>query len=237
MIDKILRAIYPATCICCEKIVNNGGYICRDCKNKIKIIKEPKCQKCGKPLLSDEKLWCYDCKSIVHEFTKGVSVFQYDDVFKKTMYRFKYDNAREYGNFFGMTASRVYRQLFKEWGVKVIVPVPMHYKKEIERGYNQAKVFGRYLSNYTGLPYDDRFIIRKKATLPQKELSGEIRKINLQKAFAVDKGRTGEYKRVLLVDDIYTTGSTIDACASVLKKAGVEEVYFVCVSTGRDKSA
>ena len=81
---------------------------------------------------------------------------------------------------------------------------------------------------------DDKCIIRKKSTVPQKKLSNEMRKINLQKAFGVDRKICSEYKTVLLVDDIYTTGSTFDAHAKVLKVAGVEKVYCLSVAVGRD---
>ena len=81
-----------------------------------------------------------------------------------------------------------------EWNVQAIIPVPMYKDKEIKRGYNQAEVFGRALSKETGIALDDKCIIRKKSTVPQKKLSNEMRKINLQKAFGVDRKRCSEYK-------------------------------------------
>ena len=138
------------------------------------------------------------------------------------------------GCFSLQSSSNIVKNKLKEWNVQAIIPVPMYKDKEIKRGYNQAEVFGRALSKETGIALDDKCIIRKKSTVPQKKLSNEMRKINLQKAFGVDRKICSEYKTVLLVDDIYTTGSTFDACAKVLKVAGVEKVYCLSVAVGRD---
>ena len=169
-----------------------------------------------------------------HYYDRARSVFEYTGEMKLVLYRFKYGNSRDYGKFFAKVAKDVLENKLKEWNVQAIIPVPMYKDKEIKRGYNQAEVFGRALSKETGIALDDKCIIRKKSTVPQKKLSNEMRKINLQKAFGVDRKICSEYKTVLLVDDIYTTGSTFDACAKVLKAAGVEKVYCLSVAVGRD---
>lgn len=237
MVERLVNMIFPIRCPMCENIiVQKGKMICEDCDSKAVIIKEAKCEKCGKALLTGERLYCSDCNVINHKFKKGVSVFEHEGALRESVYRFKYNNAREYADYYGKVAAEVYERTFVKWGIDVIVPVPLYKNKEIKRGYNQAKVFADSISKYTGIPVDAKCLIRRKSTVPQKELSIEMRKANLEKAFAVDDLKVLKYKNILLVDDIYTTGSTIDACAKVLMAAGVENVYFVCISTGRNKN-
>jgi ComF family protein len=236
MLERLTNIFFPAVCPICERVQSKGERICENCKEEIVIIREPKCIKCGKPLRIEEKLYCADCDGKKHFFEKGVAVFEYSGVFRESLYRFKYDNARDYADFYGYTAAQVYGETLKAWKVQAILPVPMYHKKEIKRGYNQAQVFAKAVSRYTKIPMDEKCFVRRKATVPQKELSDEMRKENLQGAFAVNTDRLSAYKRVLLVDDIYTTGSTIDACARLLLMSGVEKVYFLCISSGKDKN-
>ena len=107
----------------------------------------------------------------------------------------------------------------------------MYRKKERKRGYNQAEVFAKSLADYSGIPVDGRLVGRVRNTTPQKELNDQERKKNLKEAFALIREDAG-YRKVLLIDDIYTTGSTVDAIAEVLRSAGVEEIYFLCISIG-----
>ena len=113
----------------------------------------------------------------------------------------------------------------------MIVPVPMYRLKQKGLGYNQAETFAVALARECGLPVDAGLVRRKRNTTPQKELNDLERKKNLENAFGITK-ETWDYKNVLGVDDIYTTGSTVDAVAKVLKEAGAEKIYFLCISIG-----
>ena len=127
------------------------------------------------------------------------------------MYRFKYSNKREYAGFYAKEAVRIYG------------PVPMYRWKEKGRGYNQAAVFALALGEKMNLPVEKRMVKRIRNTTPQKELNDVERKINLKKAFQLVPNIV-KYRKILIVDDIYTTGSTIDAVAEVLLQAGVDEI-------------
>ena len=117
----------------------------------------------------------------------------------------------------------------------MIVPVPMYAKKQRARGYNQAEIIACELGKIIHIPVNTRFLKRNKNTVPMKEVSGRDRSKNLENAFIADKNVV-KYKKILLVDDIYTTGATLDACAAVLKKYGVEKVYGACLCIGRGMS-
>ena len=234
MIEGLVNIFFPKTCPMCGKVIKKK-LICDNCNEKMTVIREPKCEKCGKPLDTNEKIYCEDCGKRQHFFTRGVALFEHTGDLRESVYKFKFGNAREYGEFYGQTAAKQYKNVFRAWNIQIMIPIPMYYKKEIKRGYNQAEVFANCVSKYTGIPVDKKSLIRKKPTVAQKELNDEMRRANLEGAFAVDASRVSSYKSVLLVDDIYTTGSTVDACAKLLKKAGVDKVYVLCISIGRDE--
>lgn len=126
----------------------------------------------------------------------------------------------------------------KKTGAQALIPVPIHKERHKKRGYNQAKVIADYLEGETGIPVIDDYLIRIKNTEALKELSAAERKASLEDAFLVSETSKLLYRNlrcVILVDDIYTTGSTINECAATLKKSGVLKVYFLCACIGKDK--
>lgn len=200
---------------------------------KITIIKPPICMRCGKPIQDELAEFCHDCEIKNFHFKRGVAVFAYSSAMKKSMYAFKYNNRREYGRYYGRVMAERFYDTVKGWGCDVLMPVPLHKYKFIKRGYNQAEVFARALSEEFGIPVDAHTLIRVRNTRPQKELSDVERKNNIENAFQT-RINSIKYKKVILVDDIYTTGTTINECAGVLKRAGVEDIYFVtaCIGNG-----
>lgn len=180
-IKMLERIFFPNVCPICETVIRAKEIICRQCVDKLKIVKEPRCQKCGKQLQTDERLFCNDCNERVHIFDKGVCIFEYSEEMKQTIYRFKYNNKRCYRDLFGYMGAKIYGKILKEWKVERIMPVPMYHKKRQARGYNQAEEFGKALSEYTGIEMDCESLVRIKDTKPQKGLNKEERHMNLQK--------------------------------------------------------
>lgn len=234
MLKKLINLFYPLTCPICNKVLTRGEKICKQCEEEINVIREPKCQKCGKALSGSEKIYCRDCQEKQHIFDKGVAVFEHKGQIRESIYRFKYNNARVYAEYYADVAVQIYGKLFKSWEIDAIVPVPIYKERELKRGYNQAYVFAKEVSERLKIPLENKLLIRIKNTLPQKELAENMRYLNLKDAFAVNKEQMKGVKNILLVDDIYTTGSTVDACSSILKKAGIKKVYVLCVSAGKD---
>ncbi len=229
MINNIIKAFYPNVCPLCNSVSNEMAF-CSKCRADIRIVDEPKCIKCGRPLL-DDKVLCTDCKSIDHDFRENISVFEYGDKLAKSIYRFKYNNARVYAQVYAKTAALYYRRKIKRWNIDAIVAVPVYEEKKTQRGYNQAEEFAKELSKELGIKYDGTYIIRIKPTVPQKELTNYMRRENLRDAFAINRNKIGIYTNILIADDIYTTGSTIDSCANIMKKAGVRNIYSICIAT------
>lgn len=229
--EFIISIFFPRHCPICDEVIFYGTKICAGCAAKLCYIKEPVCKKCGKQLENEIREYCGDCIRKVHHFVQGKAVFAYRDGMKLSMYRFKYSNKREYADFFAQEAVRRYGKWLLKREIEVIVPVPMYAAKRRSRGYNQAEVFAEALGREIGIPVDKRLVKRVKNTIPQKSLNDRQRKDNLKGAFQVCTNIV-KYKKILLVDDIYTTGATVDAVAEVLNGAGTKEVYFLCICAG-----
>ncbi|MBR4027939.1 MAG: ComF family protein [Lachnospiraceae bacterium] len=227
-----------------------------NCDTKLHYVISPVCMHCGRPIENDVWEYCYDCqrkrskigrqnrKAVFqniqpskggtwgNSFDQGKAIFLYKGALKKTLYRFKYSNKREYAQFFATEAQRIYGDWIASKEIDCIMPVPMYLKKMNLRGYNQAESFAKALSKLTQIPMEKNLVQRIKDTAPQKMLNDIERKNNLKNAFQKTKSIV-QYRHILVVDDIYTTGSTADAVAEELKNAGAEEVYFLSIGIGK----
>lgn len=228
-----IRLLYPPTCTFCQDIIPliSESLICYYCQEAYPPIQDPVCKKCGKELAHDDDL-CLDCEKASHKYTQGLALYPYQGTIKETLYRFKYGGHRKYAQFF---AENMYRQL-KETTffhkIDLIIPVPLSKERLKQRGYNQAAEIAKYLSSLSQLPLDDQTLIRHKDTKPNSGLSPQQRLKNVNNVFTTSKLLAPKYKVILLIDDIYTTGSTVNECSKQLTKAGAKEVYSCVVCIG-----
>ena len=206
--------------------------MCTKCAEKIEYIEEPRCKKCGKPIHREEKEFCYDCEKGKSFYEQGRSVWLHKGPVKWSVYQFKYHNRRIYGEYYAEEMYRLYGAKMKEWGIETIIPVPLHKRRRRKRGYNQAEILARHLGRLSGIPVDTKCVMRVRNTKPQKMLNHKERKRNLKDAFRVVKQR-GIAQNILLIDDIYTTGNTINAVARVLIEKGARKVWFLTISIGQ----
>ncbi|MDO5293288.1 MAG: ComF family protein [bacterium] len=233
---NIIGLIYPQRCPICEKIVlPKGAFICSECYDKLQWVNAPYCMKCGKPIASNYKEYCYDCENKNFHYEYGYGMWIYDENLRRSIVGFKYKNRREYADFYIQQLVLHYREKINRMQVDVIAPVPVHKKRYRQRGYNQAAILAEGLGRELGYPVEDELLVRCKYTAPQKTLNDKERFLNLEKAFKVNRKKISEYvgKKVLLVDDIYTTGSTIEACTNVLLQAGAAKVYYISLCIGK----
>lgn len=232
IIEKILNILYPRRCPICDKIVNQAaGKICRECRKKIPYIREPRCRKCSKPLMKNEQEYCCDCENKTHIYKKGLALVEHKGAVRKSIYRIKYNNKREYLDFYSEEIVKRYGEIIKKWNPDAIIPVPLHKKREIKRGYNQALLLAKKIGAALSIPVYDDVLLRIRQTTPQKTLTEKERKKNVESAFHIKKNKV-KLNKVIVIDDIYTTGSTIDACSKCLKDAGTEIIYFLTISIG-----
>lgn len=231
-----MQILFPPRCVLCDEILDvDQQYVHPGCRKNLNMVEEPTCVRCGRPVLSDTIEFCFDCGRNVKRnkgFVQGKALYLYKGAIKESMYRFKYANRREYAGFFAECAVQQYGPWMEKIQPEVIIPVPMYRKKERKRGYNQAAVFARALAARTQIPIRQDLVFRVKDTTPQKLLNDTERKNNLKKAFQTSESIV-KYKKILLVDDIYTTGSTADAVTECLTEAGVPEVYLMNVCIGK----
>ena len=231
-LGNVVDALYPRRCPVCEALVEKRGEACIECLCKLKYIVSPFCMICGKQLDDDMQETCGDCAKNKHTFIRGVAVFAYTQQIKQSMYRFKYDGQRDYAYFYADMLFKLKGHIIASWKPDVIVPVPLHKKRYKKRGYNQAALVAYRLGQLLGIAVDEQLITREKNTLAQKELNDKERAKNIKSAFHVSQNIV-KYKKVLLVDDIYTTGATIDACARAMNSIHKVDVYFAAVCIGR----
>ena len=228
----ILDLLFPPRCPVCDDLLEpeqiGRTHLHEVCYKKLYPVSDPVCVHCGRPVEGNEE-YCYDCgrRNRFDGFLQGKALFLYRGSIQKTMYRFKY------ASFFANYAAEIYGEWIQNKGIEVIVPVPMYGPKKRKRGYNQAESFGKALSKSTQIPMDVKLVKRIRDTAPQKALNDLQRQKNLKDAFVCNPNGSG-YKRVLVVDDIYTTGTTADSIADCLYQGGVEEVYFlsICIAAG-----
>lgn len=239
-LKSVINLLYPRRCPVCGDIVSPEKILIHpSCISKLSPIKSPSCKKCGKEVIGERTEYCYDCSRHTRTFDWGMALLQYNEAAKHSMAAVKYKNRREYLDFYAAAIDSRFRKNILRLQAAALVPVPIHPSRRRQRGYNQAEELAARLSMFWGIPMDAGLLVRSKKTAPQRELNPAERLKNLQEAFTVNTerlgGRMGIPGSVVLIDDIYTTGSTIEACTRALKAAGVQRVYFVviCIGEGR----
>ena len=225
--------LYPRRCMRCDGLLSaKEQYCCTDCEGKLSFVAQPFCYCCGKPLLSVEKELCSDCEQYPKSFIRNQSLFLYEGAEKDSLSRFKFQNRREYAAAYAAYLAEQKKVWITSLQVDALLPVPVHKNKRRQRGYNQAELLAVELGKRLCLPVLKEQLIRVHDTMAQKELSRMQRLKSLERAFKYQSNGV-KCKRVLLVDDIYTTGTTLEACTRVLLRAGVEEVYGITVAVGQ----
>lgn len=229
--EIIKDLLYPRRCAVCDDILPYGQkYLCEECKSRVIYIKEPYCMKCGKAL-NEEKEYCEDCLKRPHHFIQGVSVFDYGSV-SDSLYRFKNKGRAEYAEYYAKVLYEEKGDWLRAVNPDFLIPVPIHKSKLKSRGYNQAELISKELSKLSGIPTNTSLIIRQKKTNPLRELSLRERQNNLKKAFKIGVNDV-KFKTGVIIDDIFTTGSTIDEISRTLNNTFPCEIYFMTLTVGR----
>ncbi len=252
-IGQGLEFLFPRRCPFCHEIVPvEGETICPECRQFVRkyyLIREPVCKRCGKALSRMEAEYCMDCARHRRSFDGGISLFQYGrrnvkpvkgkkpgyekHYMGESVLRFKYHNCREYADYYIEELMQVYGSRLRRFNPDVIIPVPVHPARRRQRGYNQAEILAEKLGTALETEVCSDLLIRVKKTRPQKELNDAERLRNLTEAFVVSGQVPRRYRTVLLIDDIYTTGSTMEACSRKLKQAGVHRIFCVSICSGQ----
>jgi len=194
--------------------------VCAECKAQAVPINDKYCLKCGSPLL-DEK--CEPCSEMEFHFDFARAAYTYETPAKELIHRLKYDNLRSPAKYFSGEMCRIPSAIrFKE-GFDLMIAVPLHHVRKRDRGYNQSELIARKLSSQLGITYA-KPVYRRLNTISQTNLSRDARIGNLAGAFALRRNADIAGKRILVIDDVFTTGSTVNEIAKLLKDQGAARV-------------
>lgn len=231
-----LGFFYPQVCQTCgqEPATTADGYVGTRCWHTIRFIQPPCCERCGLPFAGEltTAFECANCREMTLHFQQARSVVAARGVVLDVIHRYKYGRELWFEPFLAGLLVQAAAALLREEQWDMIVPVPLHPHKHMEREFNQAERLARRLSAATGLPVQRRALRRVEPTRTQTLLSREERAANVRRAFALADEAGLEGKRIVLVDDVFTTGATTNACAKVLKEAGAAEVCVWTVARG-----
>lgn len=226
-----MDVLLPPLCLLCDEQVNSQGALCSSCFTDITFISDPQCVQCGTPfeLAMDEGTRCGDCHAQPPAWRMARSVCRYDDASRKLITRLKYADQTWLARWLGVWLTRAASPLLAQ--ADVIVPVPLHRRRLWWRRYNQAALLAEVLHTQSGVSLSTRLLERVKHTTPQTGLTKQQRARNVRAAFRVRAGKEAEVRgmRIVLVDDVLTTGATLDACARALLKSGAATVDVVTV--------
>lgn len=222
---QFLNLLFPPRCLGCR---GPGLWLCQACLDQVPRVEPSCCSICGGQAGSDGL--CSRCRTEPLHIERIRSVLYFEGVLREAVHHLKYRGCVELAQPLGQLMA----EYLKEHPMlcDVVVPVPLHVTRLRERGYNQAALLAYAMARHNGLVVDERALVRERATASQVTLNAEERKLNVKDAFRCpDAGVVG--KKVLLVDDVCTTGATLEACATALYEAGAQSVQALTLARAR----
>ena len=235
-LDTGLGFFYPEICHICEseRATAKDGFVGAKCWTQVRFIRAPFCERCGLPFEGDltKPFECTNCREIELHFSSARSAVVAKTVVLETIHRFKYQRALWFENFLADLLIREAGPELRGQKWDFIVSVPLHSMKQREREFNQAEILARHLSAATKIPLNTKLLRRVNPTMTQTRLTKQQRAENMRGAFAIRKGVKLSGEKIIVVDDVFTTGATTSACAQALKAAGAGEVCVWTVARG-----
>ncbi len=231
MAGLALELVFPGFCYLCDGVAQESLPLCSECLDQIERIGTSRCAVCGKKLdggVPDRR--CGDCIRHQPAFAQARAFAKYQDPMKSIIHRFKYSRGFYFLDWMADSLVRVYEREFNAERFDLIIPIPLHWVRVLKRGYNQALILARPLSGKLGIPIAPGALIRTRNTEPQAGLSAAKRKENLKNSFRVKSAKRIKGKNILLIDDVITTGTTINEAAKTLRKAGAEKVCALALA-------
>lgn len=236
-LDALASVVFPAPCRICEATLDTASRIpiCRSCLAAMKPLSGPHCETCGRPFVSAQAATahqpqCHACRRGVYGFDVARSYAAYDAAMVRAIMLLKYEDVRPLGGWFAARLAEVVAAQAKELAADVVVPVPLHPARLRERGYNQAELIARPLARRLKLPLRSYLLVRTKPRPDKLRLTLRERWETVRGAYAVQERARVDKLRVLLVDDVFTTGATLDACSRALRRAGAGRVAGLTVA-------
>ena len=235
-VERAIGLVYPRNCLFCSTalVEQERGVICMACLSTVRRIEPPFCQQCAAPFAGavTDSFVCGYCQNLRFAFTRAVCGCRAEGIVRESIHRFKYNREMYLGPHLAEWLIEAARQWIDWQTVDVIVPVPLYPRKKREREFNQSEYLSTALGKHFDRPVLASQLHRVKDTITQTALDAEQRDRNLRKAFAVRRAGVFTGKRLVLVDDVFTTGATLNSCAKVLRRAGADSVIALAVARG-----
>jgi ComF family protein len=216
--NEVIDLFFPRECIGCGEI---GGFICNSCAKKLSRIYPPLCKRCGRPESSGR--YCHECWGKQNNRIDAVrSVFVFEGTIRTAIHELKYRNLRDISVNLGEYMAEYYRNN----GLKgdCLLPVPLHEKRIRERGYNQSELLAKEIARHVEVPVKGHLVTRMRNNMPQARTSNaDERRTNMENVFRCQSPEVAG-KNIIIIDDVCTSGNTLESCAAVLKGAGAKSV-------------
>ncbi|WP_290772687.1 phosphoribosyltransferase family protein [Anaerofustis sp.] len=234
-LEKIFFPTAPKCGICNKVLLTKEDIYCNECKNKVEWIKGKRCDICSRDI--SDNLYsnlCENCEGNEYYFTQGYSIWNYDKYSKRIIKKIKYSNCEGLAIEAGNVLYKNTRDVEFLQDIDIVIPTPSDKKRFEIRGYNQALLIAKGFAANTKIPLKENIIIKERSTKDQIGLSEKERKTNLHEAFKVTDSEIIKNKTLLIVDDVFTTGSTINEISRTLLKAGAKETYFLTLASKKN---
>ncbi len=230
-LNHLLDIVVPRLCIACGTFTKGQTPFCPQCEAKIKLILPPYCPICGKPLpKGNQPHICGSCLQEIPFFDKARSVFYYQNSIREAIIKFKFAESLSLTDFWVKSILKHLNSFIEQISPDLICPVPLHITRLRQRGYNQSWLIAKKLGKNIGIKSRARVLMKRKVTLDQVGLSMAKRKLNVRNSFEVNPKEKVAKKCILLIDDVFTSGSTVNECARILKKSGAKRVYVITLA-------
>ena len=233
--NRLTDMLYPRRCIGCGVASPESfRYICWDCWSDAARVQSPFCKLCGDPVAGaiEHEFTCYACAEKTPAFDAARSAARYEGVVGEALRQLKYEQALWLAPDLAQLLDSCIQAEYSDHSFDALVPVPLYHVRRRERGYNQSTLLAQALGRRIDRPTHPRWLRRIRPTISQTNLTAHARLSNVIGAFQYRKEEQIAGKKILLVDDVMTTGATVNACATALKKGGAASVYVMTVARG-----
>jgi ComF family protein len=245
MREALASLAFPAPCRICARMLDTGNFVpfCHSCVTELtQTLPEPLCSRCGRPIVSQavsdavSPPLCHLCRRGAYDFDLARSYGAYTPSMARSILMLKYGEATPLGGWFAKLLVRLVEREPKAFIADVLVPVPLHPSRLRERGYNQAELIARPLARILHIPFRSYLLVRTRPRPDKLRLTRRERWETVRGAYATREGVQVDKLRVLLVDDVFTTGATLDACSRALRGGGAVQVVGLTVARAMPSS-
>ena len=227
-LNQIIDLIFPKICLGCNcKLSREQTFLCSECETSLEFLTGNICEICGS---IKEANRCKTCETNTFSFDKACSVFHFNKVVQNLIHELKYSEMTKIAKYLGEFAVEYLSKFEPFKNVDIIIPVPLHKVKKRTRGFNQAEFFTKEIAEKMNWKHIPDLVLRKKFTKTQTKLKRNQRQINVSNAFLLNPKFDVVHKNILIVDDVFTTGSTVNAISKLLKNNAVSKIYVLTIA-------